>query len=108
MTLPAIRSLSPPALRMSFVPMCRTAIAALTFFSCSTTKEITLDVCSAKSSIQIPNVYTLRYPVTKKCYVVIGIGWCIIVVIRTITVCCDTALATFIYLIIYINLHIVP
>ena len=56
-------------------------------FWCSTTKEATLAVCSAKSNIQIPNIYTLRYATTKNYYVVIGI----IVVTRTITVCRDTA-----------------
>ena len=76
-------------------------------FRLSTAKETTLAVCIAKSSIQISNIYTLRYAITKNYYVVIDIGWCIIVVIITITVCRDTALATFIYLVVYINFHIV-
>ena len=76
-------------------------------FRCSTIKENTLSVCSAKSSIQIPNIYTHRYAVTKNYYVVIDIAWYIIVSIRVITVCRDNALATFIYLVVYINFHIV-
>ena len=76
-------------------------------FRGSTTKETTLAVRSATSSIQIPNIYTLRYAIAKNYYVVIDIGWCITAVIRTIMVCRDTALATFIYLVIYINFHIV-
>ena len=63
-------------------------------FRCSTTKETTLAVCSTKSSVQIPNIYTLRYAVIKNYCVVIGIEWFIIVVIRRITACRDTALAT--------------
>ena len=61
-----------------FIVLRRTARYVLTFifvqrqlnmvvevFQCSITKETTLTVCSAKSRIQIPNIYTLRYAITK-------------------------------------------
>ena len=77
-------------------------------FRCSTTKKATFAVCRAKSSIQIPNIYTLRYAITKNYYFVLYIGWCIINVTRTIAVCRDTALATFVYLVVCILIfHIV-
>ena len=68
-------------------------------FLCSTTKEMTLTVCSAKSSIQIPNIYTLWYAIINNYYVVIDIGQCIIAV-RLITVYRDADLGTFIFLVV--------
>ena len=77
-------------------------------FWCSAAKETTFAACSVKSSIQIPNINTLWHAVTKNCYVVIEFGWIIIMVIRMITVCRDTYLATFIFLVVDVLIfHIV-
>ena len=70
-------------------------------FRCSTTKDTTFGVCSANSSIQIPNIYTVRYATTKNDHVVMDIGWRIIILIRIMKVCRDTDFATCIYLVVY-------
>ena len=94
--------------RFSLMPSFQRCSFLMFEFRCSTTKETTFAVCSTKLSVQILNIYTLKYAINKNYYVVIDIGWCIIIVIRMITVCGDTDLAIFFYLVIYILIfHIV-
>ena len=114
MTLLAMRSLSASVSKMSWMSrspeqqyllwclfcLSLTEIVA-EVFRWSTTKETTFGVSSARLSIQIPDICAFIYAIIKNYYVIINIGWCIIIIIKMITVCCDTNLAPFICLVVY-------